>query len=549
MIAKHFNQEYDAGDGFPKNIGDRYYSQDMARDWYYMMDRIGLLAKDLIGERPLIVSGGVVSKGGSVNEINITPCIGYVEFEVDVPDSYAALPPTDTQEDVDMIRVVSTQQTNLDISATATLDGSTTNYVKLNYAEVDGASRARAKKAGSYAYDQAPGYDIVVDDTAPTDKDIVLLAFTWDGVLANVLEKIGGQRSPTLLDLLAVKSKYPENDIINGGFNFWQRGTSFATIASGIYSADRFAYDKVGAMVHTVSRSTDVPGSSPFDINYSMLVDCTTVDAAIAAGDLCIIGQRIEGYNFKKYVGEYGTLSFWVKGTKVGVHCVSFRNSVSDLSYVVEYAINVTNTWEFKTITIPFDFSGGTWDYTNGIGLSISWALAVGSTFQTTADAWQAGNFFATSNQVNACDNTANNFRLAKVKFEPGQVATPFVAVDFEQELARCRRYYEKSYDLGTAPASATSLGLRTININNLNVSTYAVWFHVVFRVSKRTAPTVVAYASDGTVDKCDMGAGGGPYTVAYVNPSEDGVSCRATDLAASGVRTMELQYTSDAEL
>ncbi len=302
MIAKHFNQEYDAGDGFPKNVGDRYYSQDMGRDYHYLLDRMGLIAQDIIGERPLIVSGGVVSKGGSADEINITACVGYVEFEVDVPNSFASLPPSVSQEDIEMKRVVSTQQTNLDISATATLDGATTNYVKLNYIEADGASRNRAKRAGSYAYDQSPSFAIVVDTVSPTDKDIVLLAFTWDGVLANVLEPIGGQRSPEILDLLATKSKFPENDIINGGFNFWQRGTTFSPITDGEYSADRFIYGKVGTMVHDIDRDTDVPGSTPFDTNYSILIDCTTADAAIAAGAFCTIGQRIEGYNFKKYV-------------------------------------------------------------------------------------------------------------------------------------------------------------------------------------------------------------------------------------------------------
>lgn len=547
MISKHFNQEYDAGDGFPKNIGDRYYSQDMARDWYYMMDRIGLLAKDLIGELPLIVSGGVVSKGGSANEINITPCIGYVEFEVDVPDSYAAIPPTDTQEDIDMIRVVSTQQTNLDISGTATLDGSTTNYVKVNYAEADGASRDRAKKAGSYAYDQSPSFAIVVDTVGPTDKDIVLLAFTWDGVLANVLEKIGGQRSPILLDLLSTKSKFPENDIINGGFNFWQRGTSFVPVTNGDYSADRFEYVKVGAMVHTVLRSTDVPGSSPFDVNYSMLVDCTTIDGAIAAGDHCHIRQKIEGYNFKKYVGGYGTLSFWVKGTKIGVHCVSFRNSGSDRSYVVEYAINVTNTWEYKVITIPLDYSGGTWDYVNGVGLNISWALATGSTFQTTADAWQTGNFFATANQVNACDNTANNFRLAKAKFELGQVATPFVAVDFEQESARCQRYYEKSYGVTVDPGTNTALGEAHLFPGSSTNIDYTIKDHVTYKVLKRNAATAIVYTQPGVVNQVNLASGGVAATV--FDEGESGFNVQGTNGAASTERVMFYQWEADAEL
>ena len=439
-VDKHFNQEYSGG--IPLNVGDRYYSQDVGRDFNYLQDRLGEIGKDLVGDQPFIVSGGVVTKGGSADEMNITPCVGYAKYSITIPDSFAALPPSTTTADIETIRVESTQQTNLDIS-TATLDGTTLNYVKLRYDDADGNSRTRAKKAGSYNYEQTPSFTIVVDTVAPTDYDIVLMGFKWDGVLANVLQNLIEYRSPELLDLLAIKSKQTQTDIINGGFNVWQRGTSFATIATGVYSADRFVYSKVGLMVHTITRETDVPGTTPFGTNYSLKVDCTTIDASIDAGDFCTVGQKIEGYNFKKYVGGYGTLSFWVKGTKTGVHCVSFRNSVADRSYVAEYVINTTATWEFKTITIPLDYSGGTWDYINGIGLEISWALAVGSTFQTTPDAWQTGDYLGISDQVNACDNTANLFFLAKIKFELGQVATPFVNPVHEQEVGRCMRYYE----------------------------------------------------------------------------------------------------------
>ena len=79
--------------------------------------------------------------------------------------------------------------------------------------------------------------------------------------------------------------------IIGGyfGLNPWQRGTSFAGVADGTYTADRFVYNKVGTMVHTISKDNDVPilvyplPSGEFDEIASLYVDCTTADAAIAA--------------------------------------------------------------------------------------------------------------------------------------------------------------------------------------------------------------------------------------------------------------------------
>jgi hypothetical protein len=125
------------------------------------------------------------------------------------------------------------------------------------------------------------------------------------------------------------------------------------------------------------------------------------------------------------------------------VHCVGLANSAtSDRSYVKEYTITTANTWEYKTITVSGGLiTSGTWDWTNGIGLRLRFTLAAGTTFHTTADAWQTGDFFATANQVNVMDNTSNDFFLTGVQLEPGPVATPFEQRPIGTELALCKRY------------------------------------------------------------------------------------------------------------
>ena len=52
-IDKHLNQEYSGG--IPLNVGDRFYSQDMGRDFNYLQDRMGEIGKDIIGALHLIV--------------------------------------------------------------------------------------------------------------------------------------------------------------------------------------------------------------------------------------------------------------------------------------------------------------------------------------------------------------------------------------------------------------------------------------------------------------------------------------------------------------
>lgn len=287
-----------------------------------------------------------------------------------------------------------------------------------------------------------------------------------------------------------------ENLIINPDMEIAQRGTSFAAIASGAYCLDRFQYAKTGTMVHTITQDSDVPTVAQAGrlIPNSLKIDCTTADASIASSDATALLQKVEGYNFLEIAQKAFTVGFWVKATKVGTHCVGFRNSVNDRSYVSEYTINTTDTWEYKTITVSASPSAGTWDYTNGIGLLATFTLAAGSTFQTTADTWQTGNYFATANQVNACDSTSNNFFITGVQIVKGAVDTDFKRRSFAEELILCQRYYEKSYNLED-PTGSTLVGGRESSIAH-NASEMNNYGFVTYKTRKRGSATITIYNS-----------------------------------------------------
>jgi hypothetical protein len=255
------------------------------------------------------------------------------------------------------------------------------------------------------------------------------------------------------------------NVIIGGDFttNPWQRGTSFAAIATGGFSADRWVIDYSSSAVFTVSKSADAPTVAQAGVftQHSYYADITTADTALSATDIAVINQRIEGYNavsfgFGQSGLRYVTLSFWVKATKTGVYCVSFANSAADRSYVAEYTVSTSNTWEKKIITIPVDTTG-TWLYDNGIGLRVRFALAAGTNYIAPANTWSAGNLAITTNQINALDNTANDFKIALVQLEAGEVATPFETRSYGQELSLCQRYYQ--FCGASARISATASG------------------------------------------------------------------------------------------
>jgi len=220
-------------------------------------------------------------------------------------------------------------------------------------------------------------------------------------------------------------------------------------------------------MVHDISQNSDVPTVAQAGryIPNSLLIDCTTIDSSIGAGDYAVIEQKIEGYNFQIIAEKEFTISFWVKATKTGTYCVAFRNGGFNRCYVAEYTVNASDTWEFKTITVAASPGAGTWNYTNGTGINVEFIIAAGSNFHTTPNTWQAGSFLATSNQVNACDNIANNFILAGVQVEAGSVATEFEKRSIQEEVALCQRYYyfnTTTYSLGRV---RTSDNLSRVNI------------------------------------------------------------------------------------
>lgn len=179
MSIKHHNFDYAAGPTFPEAVGDRYYCQDLARDYWSKIDDAGKKVAAGFTAFPVLLKDSNMTKGTNWDDLDIPAAKGIVEFEVDVPLSYAALPPTVTQEDI-YVRIETSAETDFDISG-ATLDGVTTNYVKVTYNETNGSSRTRAKKAGTYVYEKAISYTITVTPAAPTNKDLVLGTVVGDG--------------------------------------------------------------------------------------------------------------------------------------------------------------------------------------------------------------------------------------------------------------------------------------------------------------------------------------------------------------------------------
>lgn len=352
-----------------------------------------------------------------------------------------------------------------------------------------------------------------------------------------------------------ISSEPKKNYIINGDMRISQRGTSFATIANDTYFLDRYTYSKVGAAVHTASQDTDVPtlAQAGYLFQNSLRLNPTTPDTSIATGDRVDIQHRVEGFNWANLAQKAFTLSFWVKATTTGTYCVGFRNSGTDRSYVAEYTINASDTWEFKSVTVTASPSADSWNYTNGVGLYISFTLAAGTTLQTTAGAWQTGSYIATANQVNGVNTGASDFRITGVMLNGGVGASPFRPFGgggYDAELTACMRYYEKSWVEATI--SAATQPLTTPYITSSSPTTFGGT--TFFSVEKRTHATVTIWSPGKTQGQTDLFYNGSSGTTTgslpVTNTTNKGFRLGAGGLLTSGNNGLSQHYwAADAEL
>ena len=250
-----------------------------------------------------------------------------------------------------------------------------------------------------------------------------------------------------------------KNLIHNGRVLIDQRATltTPATVTTGTptYGPDGFLGNKTnGTMVATIGKVAVVNTPMVGSLDACKL-NVTTL-ASVGAGDSLSVQRRIEGTFFRRC--NFGTaaaatvyVSFWAEASATGTFSVSLRNGAAARSYVTNFTITAANTRQLFQVTIPGDTSG-TWatDTTNGAFLDIT--AAVGATFQTTAGAWQAGNFFGTSSAT-ILNNLVGSISISDLYLgtEPiGTATSDYPHVPYDLELFRCLRY------LPSIPASGT---------------------------------------------------------------------------------------------
>jgi hypothetical protein len=285
-----------------------------------------------------------------------------------------------------------------------------------------------------------------------------------------------------------------KNKVINGDFAINQRGFTSTTSTFG-YNFDRWTFARTGGSL-TLSAETFTPGTAPVaGYEGKNFVRCA-ISGQSAAADRFIYSQAIE--SVRTFANQTITVSFWAKASSgtpsVAVSVVQTFGSGGSPSGDVQTAggkTAITTSWARYSVTFAVpSISGKTIGTANDDALNVRLWTSAGTDFN------------APTNSLGIQNATIDFWG---VQVEAGSVATPFQTATgtLQGELAACQRYYQKSYNQGTAPATNTTDGL---------VGTWATavdrMLGIRYPVVMRVAPTVTIYSSNGTSGKVTTFAG-----------------------------------------
>lgn len=185
------------------------------------------------------------------------------------------------------------------------------------------------------------------------------------------------------------------NIIDNGGFDNWQRGTTFTNPAS-VYTADRwFVANAGGAATSTITKETSVTDNTAAALKWNITSNAGNGQAYLL--------QYIE--DFKAYRGK--TLT------------VTIRSQQSVSGFLLGIYDGVTAT------TTPLGSNGGYTTY--------SLTVTISSSCSTLFIFW--GN--------NGTPIPVGTFYLDSVMLSIGSSIVPFVPTNPQVDLARCQRYFQ----------------------------------------------------------------------------------------------------------
>ena len=272
-----------------------------------------------------------------------------------------------------------------------------------------------------------------------------------------------------------------KNAVINGAFDVWQRGTSFAaTVGATTYGADRWLCGSDAGTPWTFSRQS----SGLTGVQYATRVQRTAGSTSTTIANLI---NAFESANSIPFAGQTVTLSFYARAG------ANYSATSSALNYRL---VSGTGT-DQSAITIGGSWTGSTNLINTTATLTTTWqrfttTVAVGST------ATQLGLWFYTAGVGTAGAN--DYYEITGVQLELGSVATAFArnGATIQGELAACQRYYFRRTSLAWPELLSNSAGA---------FSTTIAMAYIQPPVPLRTEPTSMDASNVSFLNYAEVGA------------------------------------------
>lgn len=426
------------------------------------------------------------------------------------------------------------------------------------------------------------------------------------------------------------KTQVNENLLMNGNFGIWQRGIGVTGDYTGIsqtYFADRWvrisqtgtggdlgnnpyhsnpSWNSAGkaggisggthrTLSYKLSRGEfdkkqmDVEGHPDY---YAIIKGAITYHGGTTNNEFYKVEQRMP--DCTSFAGNIMTASFYARSASgTGDLLLGWTQNLTGTTGPVAGAthggnfkssspIGVTAGEVFTPIT-RFRIGTG-WDryaYSFFVPEVSSLAGASGNihtlTRGTTADHFAALSFYSqltgypTINKDSEDFNVSfnNDFHLAQVKLEHGSTSTAFNYVNPNEELRKCQRFYQTSYEYNVPVGSSTMFNSRKPDTSGVSFLVPGLFIHLYeFPERMRKTPTCALYSPTGRANegynrdaKKDMrfvaGSKGTLGEVRSTNPNGINISCY-TDTAncleirvlrgAAKLDTIQVHYSADAE-
>lgn len=238
----------------------------------------------------------------------------------------------------------------------------------------------------------------------------------------------------TIFDPTQAPGIQPNNLLDNGGFEIWQRGTTFTNPASGAYTADRWATGKSAGITVNITKDTTTFDSGTASIK---------VDTTVAANNQMYLIENIE--TFADYRGKTVSFSARVKTSTASKIRLAMADGVAQT-----FSSYHTGSGNFETLTMTFSVNASASTLSCYIGMI-------------------------------ADTVTVNTFWADGAMLVPGATPAPYAPLHSMTDLARCQRYYEIGayFDTKVIQHDTTGGGRNRTRAD------------IPFSVTKASAPTI----------------------------------------------------------